>query len=491
MKKQFVSLVLVLCLGLANPALAAGQTFRDVPAQHWANEAITFVVEKGLFQGTSATTFAPEATMTRAMLLQVLYRYAGSPAVSGTVAQATPFRDVPSGAYYADAVVWAYQNKLFPNWYLHYDFYQRDAAHTRTQFSPDQVVPRFDLAVILEQFSKKFLDDAFNTMNEYFQYVGRPTLFQDMGEIDMLKAMNQIYDDYTLSDDDFLKASCAMICWAYPQGILTGTAKDTMSPAASVTRAQIAAILMRHYRIYIDGADAVPPAAEDYSLQIAVGETTIAEGGVSAIAAYTSGEGGRDVTFQCVSSHPAVVSVTPVDSGAAGGKWELAGIAPGTAVITVRDSNGKTATATITVTAVQRPEPTPSPESGSNQAFIDEVVRLVNEERTARGLSALQTTESVMAAAQIRAEELPQLMEHTRPDGRSFFTVLDEVGVRYQTAGENIAGGQTTPEQVVTAWMNSDGHRANILNGSFTAIGVGYYHLESGWGHCWVQLFIG
>lgn len=118
---------------------------------------------------------------------------------------------------------------------------------------------------------------------------------------------------------------------------------------------------------------------------------------------------------------------------------------------------------------------------------IADVVELVNRERAKEGLSALSTNDDLMAAAQIRATELRTLFAHDRPDGSSCFTVLEEVGLPYMTAGENIAMGYPSPERVVEGWMNSPGHRANILNEYFTAIGVGYDEN----GRCWVQLFVG
>ena len=89
-----------------------------------------------------------------------------------------------------------------------------------------------------------------------------------------------------------------------------------------------------------------------------------------------------------------------------------------------------------------------------------------------------------------RTKELQceRLFSHTRPDGSSFATALKEQNVSYRSAGENIAWGQQTPKEVVTAWMNSSGHRANIMNPNFTTIGVGYYENERGTDY-WCQLF--
>jgi len=119
--------------------------------------------------------------------------------------------------------------------------------------------------------------------------------------------------------------------------------------------------------------------------------------------------------------------------------------------------------------------------------YISEVIRLVNVERAKEGLSALSTNSTIQAAAQVRAQEIVTSFAHTRPDGSSCFTALDQGGVSYSGAGENIAYGQPTPAAVVDAWMNSPGHRANIMNASFTTIGVGCYN--SGGTYYWSQFF--
>lgn len=119
----------------------------------------------------------------------------------------------------------------------------------------------------------------------------------------------------------------------------------------------------------------------------------------------------------------------------------------------------------------------------SVSSYASKVVELVNTERAKEGLSALQVDSKVAAAAQVRAKEVKSSFSHTRPDGRSCFTALEEAGVSYRGAGENIALGQKTPEKVVTDWMNSEGHRKNIMNPNFKYIGVGVD------GTSWTQLF--
>lgn len=123
-------------------------------------------------------------------------------------------------------------------------------------------------------------------------------------------------------------------------------------------------------------------------------------------------------------------------------------------------------------------------------SYAEQVVKLVNQERAKAGLAPLTLSQPVALAAQVRAKEITQSFSHTRPDGRSFSTALTEQKVSYRSSGENIAWGQKTPEQVMQGWMNSEGHRKNIMNAKFTSIGVGYYRNASGVNY-WTQLFIG
>lgn len=120
--------------------------------------------------------------------------------------------------------------------------------------------------------------------------------------------------------------------------------------------------------------------------------------------------------------------------------------------------------------------------------FAAQVVKLVNKERTSRGLSSLKVDKNIKSAALVRAKETEVSFAHTRPNGSSFSTALKEQEVSFMGSGENIAWGQKSPEDVMKAWMNSEGHRANILNPQFTKIGVGYYQNSKGTNY-WTQLF--
>lgn len=128
------------------------------------------------------------------------------------------------------------------------------------------------------------------------------------------------------------------------------------------------------------------------------------------------------------------------------------------------------------------PEPVQSSESD-----IDGVFRIMNEERAKAGVPKLTLDTGLCTTAAVRAKELVSKFAHYRPDGRDCFTALDEYGIRYMAAGENIAAGQTDAEDVMNSWMNSPGHRGNILSSSFGRVGIGCY--KSGGMKYWVQMF--
>lgn len=122
-------------------------------------------------------------------------------------------------------------------------------------------------------------------------------------------------------------------------------------------------------------------------------------------------------------------------------------------------------------------------------SFEKEVVRLVNVERQKNGLRSLTYDWELSRVARIKSQDMKDrnYFSHTSPTYGSPFQMMKSFGISYRSAGENIARGQATPQAVVKAWMNSAGHRANILNSSFTHIGVGY--VENG--KYWTQMFVG
>ncbi len=122
-------------------------------------------------------------------------------------------------------------------------------------------------------------------------------------------------------------------------------------------------------------------------------------------------------------------------------------------------------------------------------SFEAEVVRLVNEIRRQNGLQTLTSHWELSRVARYKSQDMRDngYFSHNSPTYGTPFQMIKAFGLSYRTAGENIAMGYSTPQAVVNGWMNSSGHRANILNASYTQIGIGYVSQ----GHYWTQMFMG
>lgn len=147
-----------------------------------------------------------------------------------------------------------------------------------------------------------------------------------------------------------------------------------------------------------------------------------------------------------------------------------------------------TAPRTTTPTAPSPQRPTAQAPTGISQ-MAQQVINLTNVERKKNGLPPLTGDSSLSRVAQTKTNDMQakHYFSHTSPTYGSPFDMMRDFGVTYKSAGENIAMGQTTAQQVVTAWMNSEGHRKNILSPSYTNIGVGF----TSNGNYWSQMFVG
>lgn len=174
-------------------------SFTDVKSGDWYCDAVQYAVGKGIFTGTTATTFEPNTATTRAMLVTVLYRMENKPA-----ATAGSFTDVKAGSWYADAVAWAAANKLV-------------TGYGDSRFGPEDTITREQMAAILMRYARYKKLDVSKT--------AALTAFTDAGSVSTYAA-------------DAMK-------WAVGTGLISGTTDTTLSPAGSATRAQAAAILMR------------------------------------------------------------------------------------------------------------------------------------------------------------------------------------------------------------------------------------------------------
>ncbi|WP_409347113.1 CAP domain-containing protein [Paenibacillus sp. MBLB4367] len=132
-------------------------------------------------------------------------------------------------------------------------------------------------------------------------------------------------------------------------------------------------------------------------------------------------------------------------------------------------------------------QPANPPQSSNSSQYAQQVLDLVNQERSKAGLKPLSMSSGLTKVAMAKAQDMynNNYFDHQSPTYGSPFDMMKSFGITYNSAGENIAKGQSSPAEVMNQWMNSPGHRANILNSSFTQIGIAYYNSE------WVQEFTG
>lgn len=181
-------------------APVSGLPFGDVKSADWFYNDVKYVYEKGMMAGTAADVFAPNATTTRAMIVTILYRLEGSPAVTGTSA----FVDVPAGQWYTDAVNWAAANQIVK-------------GTSATTFAPNDSITREQMAAILYR---------------YAQYKG----------YDVTKKA----DLSGYSDNSQVSAYAKdALAWANAAKLINGVTNTTLAPQGNATRAQVSAILHR------------------------------------------------------------------------------------------------------------------------------------------------------------------------------------------------------------------------------------------------------
>ena len=182
--------------------------FSDVSRGQWFYDYVAWAYNTGLMEGVSAGRFAPNSTTTRAMVVTIIYRLAGSPGVSGT----SDFTDVPAGAWYADAVTWAAKRGIVE-------------GMTATTFDPNDAVTREELAAMLYRYAKhKGYDTSAAENTNILSY-------NDAGSI----------SEYAFE----------ALQWACGEGIINGTGGGSLEPGGSATRAQLAAMLYRFCAEYV------------------------------------------------------------------------------------------------------------------------------------------------------------------------------------------------------------------------------------------------
>lgn len=446
-----IALVLtVMVFGITN----AATRFTDVADGFWAREDIEYVVEKGLFNGTSATTFAPQATMTRGQLTAVLYRYAGEPSVSGK----QPYSDVTSDKYYYDAAIWANKNGIMFN-----------DMKSAKQYNPNESLTRAEFAVMLYKFSI-YMGDEFLDKDAI-----KDNPFTDMDAKNFGTRATEIRE--------------AMLGWAYPQGVLNGTSGTTMAPKNSLTRAHVAAMLHRYDVNVLPGItedEDTPDTTKEYTMSLGVMNKEIKVGDYT-YAQCLFEPYHNDITVKFTSSN---TSVATVESYSTDGAYVYAKSA-GTATITATAPNGEKDSVTVTVVGGSSDKPDNNVSTDEYDENKQAVIDNINAYRAEDGLGSLSINEFLMDAAQVRAEEcasMGAMNNHIRPDGTAWSTVLPEVG--YIQTADNAGGGEILYQtsyksnqaaSAVNWWRNSPGHNHTMTLDTAKEIGVGIAKSSNGY----------
>ena len=430
-----LALAATVCFG---SLVSADNRFTDVPDSHWAHDAIEYVVDEGLFAGTSETTFNPEGTMTRAMLWVVLARMddVNTNASSGEV-------------WYQPGLDWAVENGI------------SDGTN------PNNNITREQFAAMLYRYAENAGED----------------ITADTAEL------NKFIDTINISS-----YALQPLAWAVENGIVSGTSSDTISPAGNATRAQVATMLMRYDKAFNDDTQSDNPGGEtthpeetetpdvDYKLTIALMNSNLSVGDKVMADMNTIPSTAKDgLTFTFKSSDTSVATVKAYSGNSF--SCEITAVGPGTTVITATDSNGVSATRTITVKGNSS---NPGTSTSDDYADVkDEIIELTNEVRAEHGAAALTKSDLLMKMAQQRADESAEMQktDHTRPDGTDMYTILAEYGLDFLKVqfNENLATAyDLDAELVVNALAESSGHLQTMTATNKTLIGVGIARGDDG-----------
>ena len=255
------------------------EQFADVDIPSWYHEGVDFVVAGGYMNGTSETTFAPALTVNRAMVITVLYRMAGSPAVTGTHA----FADVAAGSFYENAVIWGVENGIVNG---------KSAA----SFAPGDAVTRQELATFLYRFADYMGCDVSSRYDSL-------SAFADTGDV--------------------AAYAVAPMKWAVGTGLINGVDATHLAPGAQSNRAQLAVLMLRLYTEVLGGYRI--PGGELSGLKITPASVLMAVGGTQELSVAPDPWNAKlgEITFTSTDEAVATVSAEGVVTGISGGECEI------------------------------------------------------------------------------------------------------------------------------------------------------------------------
>ena len=259
-----------------------GEQFEDVEVPSWYHEGVDFVVGNGYMNGTSNTTFAPALTVNRAMVITVLYRMAGSPAVEGT----HTFADVEAGSFYENAVIWGSQNAIVN-------------GKSATSFAPGDAVTRQELATFLYRFANHMGCDVTSRYDSL-------AAFTDTGDVSAFAVVP--------------------MKWAVGTGLINGLDATHLAPMAQSNRAQLSVLLARLYSKVLGGYRI--SSSELTGLKIAPESVLMAVGGTQSLSVSPDPWNAKvgEVTFASTDESVATVDENGVVTGIAGGECEIVAV---------------------------------------------------------------------------------------------------------------------------------------------------------------------
>ncbi len=453
-----VCLICLLFLSAIMTANAASLPFTDVAEDSWYYDAVSYVYENDLFYGTTDTTFTPDGSMTRGMLVTVLYRLEGNP----ETAAGNSFSDVDPGEYYAQPISWASSNGIVN-------------GMGNDMFYPGNNTTREQIAAILFR---------------YANWKG-----YDTSERADLSA----YEDRELISDFALEA----LSWANAKGILTGNSEVTLNPCGLATRAEVAAMLMRFEQTQPQGApaDSIVTGGVVYTIGMTRAELLAAAGEPEEQLPAFDGSvwyvyGTDTYANLCLAG---VANDTVVALCASGTGFSYQGLQMGDTDLTLSqdpefidvslltDSNDQNILHTVLLEdefyygGSRYTQETLAGESKVN-------FHLVNAFRQYHGKRLLGWSEGAAEAARLHSQDMADqnYFSHDSLDGTDPWTRLERQGVN--GCAENIGAGYQNGADVHDGWINSSGHRRNMLSESARTLGVGAgYNSNSNYGRYYTQ----
>ena len=488
------ALLLVLAMVLSLFCVSIGTAhprFTDVPDSFWASKEIAWAVDKGVVNGTSATTFSPNDKTLRGQMTAILYRYAGEPAVSG----ASSFSDVKASIYYANAASWAQKNNILIS-----------TVSGSNKFLGDTPISRAEFCAMV------------------YNYAGYKS-------IDRKTASAAPFSDVKGLSSELLTA----INWAYANGIVNGVDKTHFSPNSTLTRAQAVVMLYRYEAKFASGGAETNPSTEiptkpDGTTKTYTGADVTAEyksKAVGTLGSYfeVNVPVGQKAYFKVSDNSGKILGVNikdcngfynhTTDIGFVGidvdsSSVMVEGYKSGTMVVNLfksDETNGTLSTVVIRVggstcsVAITTPSGTSTNPGGTdnqsgesyynsvdfnaNMDIRNEIVRLTNEVRKENGVSELPTDSAMMNAAQAAAEWYVKKPVEGHSDAYEICaTQMSGVSYGFMANKEALSGHNSSDDIArvsVNAWVKSSGHFATMIDNTADNLGVGVARSGGSW----------